>query len=43
MLNFEKALTTYDYLLGPDHAKTQHTIAWIETCKEAMAGPVSAE
>ena len=33
MVNFEKALDIYDYLLGPDHSKTKHTIAWIELCK----------
>jgi len=43
MLNFEKALVTYDYLLGSDHSKTQHTVAWIETCKNAMDEQITSE
>lgn len=36
MTMFEKALVVYEYLLGPDHSKTQHTVAWIDICKDQM-------
>ena len=40
LINFEKALAIYKYLLGENHSKTHHTITWIEMCKESMVAAV---